>query len=206
MIQGGPGETLSRSITVLFTMRESRMPRKVMPCQWSVMMTLFSTTQFTNHPSKQPIACMELRSGLAGSRWLMKMFPRRVTPRTSPVPTPPGPTDQLWKPSSWFASGGSWMRLFWTRLYSNRPSSPRPRSPSAEKPSTRLFWMRADAPPTLIPKRTLRTRQAWMVTRSAPTSTPLDTTFTQSFAVQADASAMVKTSLSCSSMSQAGPE
>ena len=37
-----------------------------MPCQWSVMTTLFSTTQFTKKPSKQPIACMVLRSGWFG--------------------------------------------------------------------------------------------------------------------------------------------
>ena len=78
-----------------------------MPCQWSVMTTLFSTTQFTKKPSKQPMACIELRSGMVRVRRLMKTLPRSMTPRTSPVPTPPGPTDQLWKPSSWLVSGGS---------------------------------------------------------------------------------------------------
>ena len=107
MIQGGPGLPWLRSMTVLLTMRESRMPRKLMPCQWSVTTTLFSTTQFTKNPSKQPIACIVLRSGWLGFTWLMNTLPRRVTPRTSPVPTPPGPTDQLWKPSSWLVSGGS---------------------------------------------------------------------------------------------------
>ena len=85
---------------MLFTMRESRMPRKLMPCQWSVMTTLFSTTQSTKKPSKQPIPCMELRRGWLGTQSLTNTLPRRVTPRTSPVPTPPGPRDQLWKPSS----------------------------------------------------------------------------------------------------------
>lgn len=77
--------------------------------------------------------------------------------------------------------------------------------PSAEKPSIRLSCTRAKSPDELMPKRTLRTRLPRMVTRSESRPIP-DEAFIQSASVQADASAAVNTSESCSSTSHDGPE
>src|SRR5690606_4799605 len=54
-------------MTVLFTIRQFFAPIKVSPCHVSVMITLFSITQFSYMPSKQAMPCITALYGCLGS-------------------------------------------------------------------------------------------------------------------------------------------
>src|SRR6185295_11243587 len=126
-----------------------------MPCQWSTITTLFSTTQSSKNPSKQPMPCSSPRNGSVASSYSMMTLPRRTTPRTTPVPTPPEPLVQDWNPSSWLSFVAT---QFFTVLYSNVQKSARPRRPSPLNVSIRFDWIRFCVPgrSTEIPKSMLR--------------------------------------------------